>query len=147
MDGPLHKVPDSSMMSLILSQSVATINCQFIAKSFIGFSFVDTKTVEPDHVLLQSISATIWLIADGAEVFANNMLCLYMPECVCFLYVTVITLATKPNQFSHLPANRAHLRKHLHVYVCTNWRVTFLYLLLTKIHSHVQLNMPCLLFM
>ena len=98
MDGPLHKVPDSSKMSLIPSQSVATINCQSIAKSFIvWFLFVDTKTVEPDHVLLQSISATVWLVANGAEIFTNNMLCFHMPECVCFLNVTVITLTTKPN--------------------------------------------------
>ena len=97
MDGPLHKVPDSSKMSLIPSQSVATINGQFKAKSFIGLSFVDTKTVEPDHVLLQSISATVWLVANGAEIFTNNMLCFHMPECVCFLNVTVITLTTKPN--------------------------------------------------
>ena len=74
-------------------------------KSFIGLSFVDTKTVESYHVLLQSISATIWLIADGAEVFANNMLCFHMPECVGFLDVTIITLTTEPNQFSHLTAN------------------------------------------
>ena len=74
-------------------------------KSFIGLSFVDTKTVESYHVLLQSISATIWLIADGAEVFANNMLCFHMPECVGFLDVAVITLTTEPNQFSHLTAN------------------------------------------
>ena len=111
-------------------------------KSFIGLSFVDTKTVESYHVLLQSISATIWLIADGAEVFANNMLCFHMPECVGFLDVTIITLTTEPNQFSHLTANWAHLRKDLHVNVCTNLRVTLVFLLL-----NVQINMPCLLFM
>ena len=53
-------------------------------KSFIGLSFVDTETVEPDHVLLESISTTVRLVANWAEVFANNMLCLYMPNVFVF---------------------------------------------------------------
>ena len=61
-------------------------------------------------MLLKSISTAVGLITNRAKIFTNHRLGLDMPECVCLLDVTIIALATKPNQFSHLPTNRAHLR-------------------------------------